>query len=558
VAISHLLSDLSLSPDSSSYITAAKNFAQTGRLVVFVNSPSRSMRPKVEDYTEQPPGLPIYFAPFMLLFDDPVRAAVIAQAVVIVCLFLFLYLLMGRLGLSRPLRAIALGTLLMMDGFKYIYIDPGTEALFICLSVIIGWMAIRYYQGGQERWVWPILVLLMAFASSVRYTGVANVAWLIPALFRRRTFAGIPPLITHRYLVIVIIGGGLALVTLSLLGDALGLGPSKNPGIGPVQTRGIAVGSAAFVIGMILLVIGRRKKLRAGVKRSDSALAPDVYWPIGAAFAAVVPVALWLLRNQLIVGKPTRTGQFDSFMPENLLVPFEFIGSGLFDLRFVPTIIVALVAGVIVLLPLWLSQPKERRAHLVLAAAVAAHFTAVTLASTVTRISAVEFRLLSPAIAMGILVELNGVQAGIGVERSRAWRQVLYALPIGYLALANVISAELLVPGRFAISYPRERQLWMDIRELGILDQSSHFYSDGIFEHQIFAGIPQRIFWDPEMVEDAAAVNKLLASGQSPFMLFQNWGPEAKALDELIANGSVKLQVVEFPASGFTLYYPPG
>ena len=92
LAISHLLSDLSLSPDSSSYINAAQNFAETGRLVVFVNSPSRSMSPKVEAYTEQPPGLPIYFAPFMLLFDDPVRSAVVAQAVVIVCLFLFLYL----------------------------------------------------------------------------------------------------------------------------------------------------------------------------------------------------------------------------------------------------------------------------------------------------------------------------------------------------------------------------------------------------------------------------------------------------------------------------------
>jgi hypothetical protein len=153
---------------------------------------------------------------------------------------------------------------------------------------------------------------------------------------------------------------------------------------------------------------------------------------------------------------------------------------------------------------------------------------------------------------------LNGVQAGVGYEPSRAWRQLLYALPIGFLVLANGISADLLVPGRFAISYPRERQLWLDIRELGILDQSSHFYSDGIFEHQIFAGIPQRIFWDPEMVEDAATVNDLLASGQNPFILFQNWGAEAKALDELIANGSVKLQVVEFPASGFTLYYPPG
>jgi hypothetical protein len=161
-------------------------------------------------------------------------------------------------------------------------------------------------------------------------------------------------------------------------------------------------------------------------------------------------------------------------------------------------------------------------------------------------------------IVLGIAVVLSGVQAGIGGEHARAWRKVLYALPIGYLVLASVMSAELLVPGRFVISYPRERQLWMDIRELGIVDQSSHFYSDAIFEHQIFAGVPQRIFWDLELVEDAATVNRFLASGQSPFILLQNWRREAKALDELIANGSVKLQVEEFPASGFTLYYQPG
>ena len=556
VAISHLLSGLSLSPDSSSYINAAQNFAQTGRLVVFVNSPSQSMRPKVEAYTEQPPGLPIYFAPFMLVFDDPVQAAVIAQAVVIVCLFLFLYLLMGRLGFSRFLRAIALGIFLMMSGFWPLYKDPTTEALFICLSLAIGWLAIRFYQGRQERWVWPVLILLIAFASSVRYTGVANIAWLIPALFRRKTIAGSLQLVTHRYVVMAIVSGGLILVVLSLLADALGL--TKNPGIGPVQTWGIAVGSAAFVIGILLWAIGRRMKLPAGAERADSSLTPDVYWPIGAAVAAVVPVGLWLLRNRLIVGKLTRTGQFDEFVPENLLIPFEFIGSSLLDLRFIPTTIVVLVAGVIVLLPIFLSQPRERTAHLLLMAACAAHFTAVTLASTVTRVSAVHFRLLSPAIVLGILVILNGVQAGVGYEPSRAWRQLLYALPISYLVLASVISVELLVPGRFTISYPRERQLWLNIRELGILDQSSHFYSDGIFEHQIFAGIPQRIFWDPEMVEDAAAVNDLLASGRNPFILFQNWGPEAKALDELIANGAVKLQMVEFPASGFTLYYPPG
>jgi hypothetical protein len=555
VAISHLLSDLNLSPDSSSYITAARNFAETGRLVVFVNSPSRDMLPKVEPYTEQPPGLPAYFVPFMLAFDDPVLSAVIAQAVVIVCLFLFLYLLMDRLGISRFLRAIGLGIFIMMSGFRDVYIDPGTEALFICLAVAIGWLAIRFYQGGRESWVWPTLILLIAFSTSVRYTGVANVAWLIPALFRRKTIAGIPRLITHRYVVTVIIGGGLALVALSLLADAMGL--SKNPGIGPVQTWGIAVGSLALATGMILLAIRRRKKLQAVAERYDSALAPDVYWPIGATFAAIVPIGLWLLRNRLTVGNLTRTGEFDSFMPENLLIPFEFIGSNLFDLRFVPTTFVLLVTGVIVLSPLSLSQPKERKAHLLLMAACAAHFTVVAVASTVVRISSLHFRLLSPVIALGILVVLNGVQAGIGYERSRAWRKILYALPIGFLVLANSISAEFLVPSRFEISYPRERQLWMDIRELGILDQSSHFYSDGIFEHQIFADIPQRIFWYPEVVEDAAAVNNLLASGRLPFILLQNWGPEAKALDELIANGSVKLDVLEFSAAGFTLYYTP-
>ncbi len=556
VAISHLLSDLSLSPDSSTYITAAKNIARTGRLVSFANSPSRSMIPKVERYTEQPPGLPFYFVPFMLAFDDPVRAAVIAQAVVIVFLFLFLYLLMDRLGFSRLLRAIAFGFFLMLSGFRSVYIDPGTEALFICLAVAIGWLSIRLYQGGRERWVWPTLVLLIAFASSVRYTGVANIAWLIPVLFRRKTIVSLPQLITQRSVIILVSAGGFALVTFSLLADALGL--TKNPGIGPVQTWGIAVGLVSLAIGMILLAIRQRYKLQAGAKRPDTAFAPNAYWPIIAAFAAVLPVGLWLLRNRLTVGKLTRTGRFDSFMPENLLTPFEFIESSVFELRFIPTIVVVLVTVVIVSLPLFLSQPQERKAHLVLMAACAAHFVAVTLASTVVRISPLYFRLLSPVIALGILVVLNGIQAGVGHEHSKAWRQVLYALPIGFLVLASSASAELLVPGRFEINYPRERQVWLEIKELGISDQSSHFYSDRIFEHQIFYDIPQRIFWNLDLVEDATTVNNLLATGRNPFILFQNWGPEAKALDDHIANGSVKLEVVEFPTYGFTLYYPPG
>ena len=73
--------------DSSCYINAADNLVEHGELVDFANRFTGEQRAAPEPYTEWPPGTPLFLAPFILLFHDPMRAALVAQTVLIILAF---------------------------------------------------------------------------------------------------------------------------------------------------------------------------------------------------------------------------------------------------------------------------------------------------------------------------------------------------------------------------------------------------------------------------------------------------------------------------------------
>jgi hypothetical protein len=104
------------------------------------------------------------------------------------------------------------------------------------------------------------------------------------------------------------------------------------------------------------------------------------------------------------------------------------------------------------------------------------------------------------------------------------------------------------------INYPTERNLWRDIHELEWTRSATHFYSDRDFVHQVFAGIPQRIIWEPSVLRDPGAVAAFLGSGENPFFLLREGIWEAGRLEEMMASGQVPLEKIEFSRYGFVLY----
>jgi hypothetical protein len=107
-------------------------------------------------------------------------------------------------------------------------------------------------------------------------------------------------------------------------------------------------------------------------------------------------------------------------------------------------------------------------------------------------------------------------------------------------------------PGR--INYPVEMALWHELEQVEQARLSSHFYSDRDFLHQIFAGIPQRIFWDTSILRDPQAIRALLMSGHAPFILLRQGSWEDGAVGELMASGQVPLERTTFAQYHFVLY----
>jgi hypothetical protein len=554
LSIRHWLGTLNLNPDSTTYITASANWIRTGRLFYFANAASWSMDPVVEPYTEQPPGFVYFLSPFVALAKEPIRAALIGQSVAIILFFVAVYLMFIRLDLSVILRIAGLAVFALLAPFVQIRSFLWSETLFIALSLAAGWVSLRLVQGQGGRSDWLLLLVLLACASSVRLVGIANIAWITPILARRRSIRAASRLLVHPLVSFGLSVGGLVIAGSFLFADALGFGTRE--GIGPTQFLGIGIGCFSFVFGMATILLVRTSRVRPWSRALDAGPSGTELWPVAAVAAAVLPIAAWFLRNEILYGSASLTNKaFEVFYPEHFWVPFLYVWNSLFDVRFVPRLVVAVTAVGLSLLPFRIGSRNRRDAHAVLLAAAMVHFGSVWIPSLASQISELGGRLLTPTLAVLILVVLHGVQTAVECVSPRRWAHLVALLPLAFVILgrSSVPGEWLSYPGR--INYPVEMGLWRELHEIEWTQSSTHFYSDRDFNHQVFSGIPERILWDTAILRDPAAVRSLLESGHHPFFLLRAGSWEAGRLEELMASGQVALEKIDLPRYGFTLYF---
>lgn len=489
------LNQLYLLPDSTNYITSSINLVKTGRLFVNTNWPSLSMEPVFEPYTDYAPGFPYFLAPFIMIFKNPILAAIIAQSIVILLFYLMIYSATKLLGFRSIFRISTLLLFTFLHTFRSINSTFLTEPLYIVLSLGIGMCVVQMIQKGFKNKFWILGFVLLALASSIKFVGISNIAWFIP----------------------ILVTGFLSQNEKS---------PQWNEN-GEYAIRYSKFNY--FILAIAVLVF------------------------------AVAPVGLWFLRNNLNYGKITESHElFESGLQiTNIMTPFNFAYENLYNIRLFPQWQLILLLFIILLTPFYVSSKRKRLIHLTLISAVLFQFLGVWVPSLVAYFNTIDDRLLSPSIAMGLLAIVYGLNCLSDHFQTKKTRYIVMSLPFLFLILSNHISVIKIEEVRSTIpNYPGEMYLWQNIRRLDKISTSSHFYTDYNFRHQIFSGIPQRILWHESVdLEDSLAVRNLL-NRDKPFILLSQESQENKIIESHIVNGRLPLKQIDYDEFGFVLYYP--
>jgi hypothetical protein len=552
VTICDWLDNFGLSPDSTGYISASVSLVRSGKLEEYVNFTDWQSDPVVIPYTDQPPGFPLFLAPFIAILRDPIIAVAVAQSVSIVLHYVFIYLITLRLKFTPILRVTALLLFAFFDPFISIHRHFWTETLFIALSLAAGWVAIGLLTGSNRRSEWIALLALLAFSSTIRFIGVANIALIALIVLRRDSMRAAWRLLTHRFVSIgFAIGGGL-LVLLSLLADFLSI---AKPGIGPMQWRGIAIGSAGLLIGLLHLLLTRSKQTKPKALAQRHREIPAATWALAAVASAIAPALLWLIRNRALYGKVALVNRFfESFYVDKLAVPSGLFLEDYLSVRGVPQPFVALIFVALLLLPLIRSSDHRKAVHISILGAFLAHLSLAFLLPLIATIQPAGPRYLSPALAFGMLAILCGLQHVIESLRPRRWAHVLLVLPLAFMALSDSISVSDVHWNTGKVNFPIERQLWKELDNVDWIQSSTHFYTD-VYHHQIFFYIPQGMIWESGVLEDADRLHDILSRGHKPFILLRASSRKSILVENMISTGNIKLNRMTFPELDYVLYY---
>jgi hypothetical protein len=550
-SITYWLGELNLSPDSTGYIAAANNFVSHGSLYVWANFPSGSMLPIAEPFTEQPPGLPVLLSPFIFLLGDPVLAAMVFQSFAIIAYYFGIYSLLKSLGFGPLLRISSLLVFSFLGPFREIHGYFWTETLFIGVAAGIGALIIHIAQGGLAKWNWVGLFALLFLGSSLRLTGVANIAWIIPFAIRPQALRAMATFFKKKVVAISLTVTGLGLILLSLIRGWLRPEPINN--LTPFQLISSTLGILALFTGSLGAYFAARE--RAVKKSPPSSDSTYLLLGIGVPLAALAPVFLWLMRNRVIYGVFTYSHKpFESFFPGNILIPFRFTWEQVIATRGNLTVASLLMVTFLVIFPLVQSSIAQREKHIALLSVAGAQFVIVWLPSIVSRFNELDSRLLSPAIALGAVACLNGIHTISKVVSNVQMRRLVLMIPLLFLALNKSVvirSPKIITNG---INYPVEKCVWKNIQELGRLQNSTHYYSDRNFNHQVFAQIPQRIFWDTSQLQDPMYLMNLLGTGENPFIIANAGSPESKAINSTIQSSNLAIRATQFYNCPFVLY----
>ncbi len=179
------LRSVGLSPDSTNYMAAALNWVEHGRMFVWVNWPDFTLNLTSQLYQVQPFGFPLYLSFFVLVFREPLLAAVFAQSAALVILFAGLWRVMRRADISAFFWFLLLLLITAFHGFGTVFGHLWTETLFMGLTLHLLVSLARYHSESRKRDLNLALVLFF-FTASIRFVGLFNLGFFIPIFLNKK------------------------------------------------------------------------------------------------------------------------------------------------------------------------------------------------------------------------------------------------------------------------------------------------------------------------------------------------------------------------------------
>jgi hypothetical protein len=534
-SIARFLSQFGITPDSSGYITAAQNFIQTGHMFVYANSPSWTLEPAIEPYTEQPPGYPLFLAPFLLIFRQPLLAAAVSQSFAILILYMAVYVLTLDLGFEPFFQVFCALAFTIFRPMQSVYTSVWSETLFIALTLwsIHYLVAAQFNRHSQRNWI--LALLCGAAASLTRAVGVLMLGVFLPVAWRREK----------------------------------------------VRWKSIAV-SILFVVGP-MIAWSLRNQILYGSPSMTHEVVDHIAWE--KLFYQLVFLLNSISRNALVISL------FAAFILLCLAAPFIGpIYPGIRDIRFKLDIskvsiytvlftvlglaiaVIALAAdslgfggdpeiglkqiaiasiGILLVLVSWLRNTNllefvyAWRAHYdptrwkmrpmytfaLLFLGGLTQLLGITALSLVTPFSPLANRLLAPSLALLLFTGLAGMHYLITLVPAKSYTVAIYGVGFGLILLSPFfLKTDLAF--RIGMRVLPEQQLWEEIYSYSGIDKVSHFYSDQNFTHEIFANRPQRIILDENQIEKAGFLPSIMAKGVCPFVLVNKGEAMSQLMNE--------------------------
>ncbi len=545
-----------VSNDPACYIDAAENLVHTGKLFDYGNWVSRTEAPVVEPYTEWPPGTPLFLAPFILVFHDTMLAVIIAQCLLIFLSYAALVMMADALDLGAVLTVALLAAFTFIDPFRIANAQYGSETLFFILSLGAGCSAVKLVRDGYSKKHWIMSLVFTFLASSVRFTGVANIGWFMPLLAPRFVLRRSPDDPTTKLITRAFFAAGLLILGGSVWIDAIGFFLPYR--IHFMHFILLIMGTGAFIVGLGFVPGIEARNHIEEVGGGTSWTSRINRMRILALAAAFGPAVIWFARNKMIYGMMTRShGLFTEFNPQGIVEAPIMLCFYLLQDPIVHQTVLFLLITLLAFMPLMIGGSKERTIGLMLVMATLFQVGTMWGSSLLATFAYLNGRLLSPTILLAVLSVLYGLAVLYKSNGQRRLRYLLLVLPFLFLATnrhVNFKTSDLL---SWKVNYPREMYLWREVHKMKWTLGSSQVYTDLNYRHQMFTGIPQKIYWYRGILRDPALLRKLFSEGRRPFLVFPVRSRENEMIRETIRRYEFRVDSVEYPELGYVLYYEP-
>jgi hypothetical protein len=545
------VSELKLSPDSSSYITAAQNLIRTGQVFVYTNYPSESMEPSTEPYTEQPVGFPLYLVFFLLVLKQPYVAAAAAQALSIVMLYGAVWALTRDFRVEPGFQLACGLAVTLFRPLTFVYTYLWSETLFTALTLWVIHFLLIARVSRKPRISLLLALGLATAATATRSIGILTLGIFIVAAWHQST-------ILHSK------KSSLAWIGLSFL---FTLGP-----LAAWSLRNQILYGSISMTHIVQTGFNFTSLLQPFNYLLDMAGSIPFTRLLIAGFSLLCMISPFLV--------PGRFGMGDwRFKTDFTKIRFSTLVLGLFGIVLITSGLTAdqfgfggppgiglkqsamIYLGILCMLAAWLGninflegvrvwkahydwswwQSQFGYGYLLLLVGGLCHFLGIIVLSQVTPFSTLEDRLLVPSLTLLLLAVLMGLYQLADLGRKPRFALGVYTVAF-VLAVASPAVVKENIIFRPGFHFPPEQQLWQELSTYPGISQVSHFYTDTNFTHQIYARRPQRVISFVDSLNQGGYLDSLMSKGTCPFVLVNAGDP----MSELM------LQV--YQGSGLTRY----